>query len=378
MRSINVQIIQPALPRYRKPLFDAIASSTAIGLQIATSTREPCGVTSVRPLPEYVTTIHRTLTFFSGRLYWQRGLKLSARIGRGDVLVINGNLRYLSNFSLWLEAARRRVKVVWWGHLRSSTTSSVGLWIRLLFMRVADRCLLYTEREAQELVTRGMDRARLCYMNNTVDTRAIQTAVRRVSHADLDRFRKQNGLDGRRVLAFVGRLRDDRPTELEVAIKAMKILADGKHDYKLLVIGDGRDRERLERLARQVGVQGEVRFVGAVYDESLLANWLGCSDLFVYPGTIGLSLLTAFAYGLPVVTQHQISHHEPEIAALNDGENGLLFRRRDPHDLATKVTSIYGDLDRYRAAARATAYGPFSFERMVKRVIGCIQSAAGA
>lgn len=378
MKSIRVQIVQPALPRYRVPLFNAIASRPGLALQIATSAREPDGVTSVQPLPEYVKSVHRTVSFLGGRLFWQRRLKLSSRLRRGDVLVINGNLRYLSNIPLWLTAAFRRVRVVWWGHLRSSTTSSVGFRIRLFLMRAADRCLVYTEREAKQLVSRGLDEGRLSYLNNTVDTRAIQAATESLGRADIEQFRERNSLHGRRVLAFVGRLRDDRPTEIEVAFEAINVLSEDSCRYTLVVIGDGPDRQRLERLAERTGVGSHVRFIGAVYDETQLALWLGCADVFVYPGTIGLSLLTALAYGLPVVTQNQISRHEPEIAALEHGENGLLFRRGDPHDLAAKVRAIYSDLDRYRDAARATAYGRYSFERMVDRVSDCIERAAGA
>lgn len=71
---------------------------------------------------------------------------------------------------------------------------------------------------------------------------------------------------------------------------------------KLVLIGDGPDRSESERLARELGLQKDVIFLGK---QDGLAELLGAADLFLMPSqseSFGLSALEAMACGLPVVS----------------------------------------------------------------------------
>ena len=59
----------------------------------------------------------------------------------------------------------------------------------------------------------------------------------------------------------------------------------------------------LQSIAEELDVEQYVRWLGSIYDEAQLAPWFLTADAFVYPGAIGLSVLHAMGYGLPVVTQ---------------------------------------------------------------------------
>jgi hypothetical protein len=48
-----------------------------------------------------------------GRLFWQSNLDVP--LARGDILIINGNPRFLSNYPLWARARMMGIPVVWWG-----------------------------------------------------------------------------------------------------------------------------------------------------------------------------------------------------------------------------------------------------------------------
>ncbi|MGH7561118.1 MAG: N-acetyl-alpha-D-glucosaminyl L-malate synthase BshA, partial [Gemmatimonadales bacterium] len=88
----------------------------------------------------------------------------------------------------------------------------------------------------------------------------------------------------------------------------------------LLMIGDGPERDDAEREARQLAVDGDVRFLGRLDSAATL---LQKSDLFVLPTqseSFGLAALEAMACGVPVVGTR--AGGLPEV--VEDGESGIL------------------------------------------------------
>ncbi|MDP2648681.1 MAG: glycosyltransferase, partial [bacterium] len=74
-------------------------------------------------------------------------------------------------------------------------------------------------------------------------------------------------------------------------------------EVKLLIAGDGEDRAKLERIAREAGVESRVIFAGHV-DHAELPAYFNISDIFVRPSLIegmGNAFIEAFAAGIPVV-----------------------------------------------------------------------------
>jgi glycosyltransferase involved in cell wall biosynthesis len=96
-------------------------------------------------------------------------------------------------------------------------------------------------------------------------------------------------------------------------------------------------------LAVSSGVADRIIWLGPVYSEDELAPWFLSADLFLHPAAIGLSLLHAMGYGLPVVTQDDASGHMPEFAAFRNGETGLLYASGDMSDFCNKVRTLIAD-----------------------------------
>jgi alpha-1,6-mannosyltransferase len=102
-------------------------------------------------------------------------------------------------------------------------------------------------------------------------------------------------------LLYVGRLAKEKNTKL--LFEAFDILHRRRpHDFHLLIIGDGPDRERLLQTQRRS--DGALSWVRYCADSSELARYYRAADLFVHPGvqeTFGLVALEAQACGTPVV-----------------------------------------------------------------------------
>jgi glycosyltransferase involved in cell wall biosynthesis len=89
--------------------------------------------------------------------------------------------------------------------------------------------------------------------------------------------------------------------------------------------------------------------------------------------------LHAFGYGLPVVTHCDRRLHGPEIAALEDGGNGLLFARNDTRDLVVKLSLLLKDEALRRAMAASaldTVNSQYTLEHMVENLESAIMLAS--
>ncbi len=163
--------------------------------------------------------------------------------------------------------------------------------------------------------------------------------------------------DGARVLLAVARLTPQKG--LDTAVRALPLLPD---DTVLVVLGEGSDRVRLDRLARDLGVERRVFLPGRVPD---VAAWLRRATLLVHPARwegFGLGVLEAMIAGLPVVASNVSSL--PEL--VGDGETGYLVRPDDPPALALGVARAL-ERPELGAAGRDRARREFSVARMADR-----------
>ena len=162
-------------------------------------------------------------------------------------------------------------------------------------------------------------------------------------------------------------------------IEGLPRLVETRPDLLWCVIGNGSAQAELNRKAKQLGVADHIVWVGELYGEEDLAPWFMSSRFLVHPGAIGLTLMHAFGYGLPVVTHDNIDFQMPEIAAFEDGVNGCYFRENDTASLLDTISSLLDDPDRatrMSEAALDTVRSRFNTDIMAERFIGIAQQAA--
>ena len=132
-----------------------------------------------------------------------------------------------------------------------------------------------------------------------------------------------------------------------------------------LVVGEGHDRDRLEALARAVGVEDAVLFAGRVKPDEL-ADFYRLADLFVMPSTqegFGIVFLEAAASGVRAVG----GNADGSVDALADGALGTVV---DPGDRAALVNAIKEGLGRASPApAGVSRFGFDSFAGHVRELV---------
>jgi glycosyltransferase involved in cell wall biosynthesis len=172
--------------------------------------------------------------------------------------------------------------------------------------------------------------------------------------------------DQDRLLGCAGVLLDDKGQEW--VIRALSRLREDFPKLKLLLAGEGPDRERLQKLAADLKVLDAVIFAGFVKD---VESFYRAIDLFVFPALfegLGTSLLAAMAHGVPSVTYFGCALGE----IVEDGKSGLQVDPRNAEALADALRKILRD-DNLAAqlgkAGRCRIESIFAADRMVEETL---------
>jgi glycosyltransferase involved in cell wall biosynthesis len=108
---------------------------------------------------------------------------------------------------------------------------------------------------------------------------------------------------------------------------------------RLLLIGDGPERERALELARRIGVMNRTWFLGK---QNFIENYFAISDLFLFPSeyeSFGVAALEAHSSGVPVVATLGSGLSEVVV----DGKSGYLRPVGDIEGLADACVTILND-----------------------------------
>ena len=147
-----------------------------------------------------------------------------------------------------------------------------------------------------------------------------------------------------------------------------------RKDVYLVVIGDGPQRQRLEKLARNLGVTGRVRFVGFRTD---VERFYSIADVFALPSmyeTFGHVFLEAMASGIPCIG---LKASYPEVITacdeiIDNGKTGYTLEA-SINDLEAKIKKLILSPElrkKMGVKARKTCERRYSWEKHVKDVLG--------
>jgi glycosyltransferase involved in cell wall biosynthesis len=217
-----------------------------------------------------------------------------------------------------------------------------------------------------------------------IDRRALGEAQRRytISHNVGARLKRFNGLDSRTLYPpsrYAGRLRAgaygdyilsdarlDAAKRLDLLLRA---LAHTDMPLRCVFISTGPDRERLEQLARDLGLSERVQFRGYVPDEELIDLYAGARAIYYAPfdEDYGFTTVQALAAARPVVTTTDAGG---VLEFVEDGANGFVTSP-EPQAIAARLDALSADA---ALAARLGAAGPprvagITWEKVVEELI---------
>ena len=235
----------------------------------------------------------------------------------------------------------------------SQLTEPRPAWVRLikrllvpLVVGPAAGQLVTGTRAREHALAYGAQPDRIWTFANTVDTLALRAEAERL-HERRDPIRSTFGIeDDRVVVAHVARQIPQKGTDVLIAA-----VARTRSRPLLLVVGDGPQRQELERLAASSGV--DAVFTGELGRDRLVEAYVA-GDVFAQLSRKepwGVVVNEAAACGLPLVLSDRVGAAADLVEA---GENGFVIPSDDPSAAAAALDSLAKDADlRSRMGARS-------------------------
>ncbi|MCX5901452.1 MAG: glycosyltransferase family 4 protein [Proteobacteria bacterium] len=191
--------------------------------------------------------------------------------------------------------------------------------------RRASRVVILNQTMIQELKGIGYGDAGIALVGNGVDMLVYKKAEDRV------RIRAQLGFgENEKLILYAGRLSSEKGVDFLVRSCACLNVSG---QTKLLIVGDGPEKTKLQELARTVGLGSKVLWCGSVDD---VVDYLQAADLFVMPSQFegqSNAILEAMACELPVIATDVAGNNE----LVSHGDNGLLIAYGDESALAAAI-----------------------------------------
>ena len=221
------------------------------------------------------------------------------------------------------------------------------------FCNMVNSVIAPTEEIKKELLSYGV-RRRIHVIPTGIDTETFSKPKRDI--------RKMLNLKGKKVLLYVGRLAKEK--NVFFLLEVMKRMEKG---VLLLMVGDGPERERLEKKAREERLN--IIFTGRVPREELV-DYYHAADVFVFSSlteTQGLVVLESLSSGTPVVAIARKGIKN----VLEDGRGALLIGEENVDVFAEKVKMLLQDeklLERMREEGKKYVRERWAMDVMAEKL----------
>lgn len=355
----NIICVQPALPVYRIGLFERLYNEFGDKFILYAANDIDLGALTKNVKKNNWSILGNPIKKLPFGLDWQPGV-LDIDFDRDDIIIISGAPRNIATMIFAVKVRLKGAKLIWWGHYWSSTSKVWRTKLRYLMMKLANRLLFYTEQEIIEYKNhQGRKESEIFALNNGIENKEII------------KLRKEyKACDREHAIFLIARFRE--MSQIDLLLNAMAKMSD---TVKLEIIGDGAIKDDLIKLSEQLNIAERIIWHGPMTDEKDISAVANRCKVFVYPGSVGLSIIHGLTYGLPCIAHDDRWLHGPEITALVNGVNGLTFRYNDVQSLAETIQTLIDDddaLDAMSQQALATVADTYNTDDMARRFIRAI------
>lgn len=253
------------------------------------------------------------------------------------------------------------------GHPLKGVHAKVAAWQARYTYALAKKILCVSEPAKQHLVTSWqVDPEKIVVMPNGVDINLFKPGNPNMH------LKNTLGLNGHQVIAFVGGFQPWHG--LEILVESFAQCLNEVPNIKLLLVGDGRAREDVEKAIQKFGVSSNVIITGFVPQQQV-PDYLSVSDMAVMPypelpKELWFSPLKMYEYmsaGKAIVASRAGQIAE----VINHGENGFLVEPGDKDDLAKALLRLLKNPEegaRLGATARQQAIEHHSWAQYVRKL----------
>ena len=170
--------------------------------------------------------------------------------------------------------------------------------------------------------------------------------------------------ENEKIILYVGRLNAEKG--LNLLLKSFKEVKKEMEDCKLVLVGEGKDRDNLENFAKNIGLE-DVVFMGAL-ERDKIPGIINCADVFalcsLYEG-MPTVVLEALACGVPVVSTDVGDVHK----VVRNDKTGYIVEKRTEEELSAKLIKALLNSDRFKENCVRGAQ-EYSWDVIAKKIVG--------
>lgn len=175
-------------------------------------------------------------------------------------------------------------------------------------LREADLILPISKALKDHLVKQGVEESKMMPLSEGIDIEAFWDK-------DGEDVRRKYHLNDLKVTIYIGTM--DKPRQLSVLIHALSRVRRNNQKVKLLMVGEGSDKENLKRLANELGMKDNTIFTGPV-PQSQVPDFIAAANIGISPVpplsfyklSSPIKIFEYMAMGKPVVANKEIPEHK--------------------------------------------------------------------
>lgn len=256
-----------------------------------------------------------------------------------DLIIVGSALSNIT-YPLCLLFKPAQQKYAVWGHGKDRTVSKPSRFKKMLEVfrsggsKRADGFFAYTEDIKTYLESKGVVTEKIFVLNNTIDILKQRNIYEKL-FPDKEHLKHKMGLNDKKVLLFVGRFTKNK--RIDFLLESFIHLTGFANDYHLIMVGSGSEKYRAK-------MPSNITFFDSITDINILAPLYIASDIFAFPGDVGLGPLQALCYNLPVITLDSPTHM-PEIIYLNNNNSLILPFLTTSFQYAETIHKLFSNPD---------------------------------
>lgn len=194
-----------------------------------------------------------------------------------------------------------------WKKYAGTTKGTIAYMIEQLSVKLPNHIIAVSEHTKEQLRSTLHYKGRISLVMNGIDYKTIKAIVPADKKSDI---------------VYVGRLIPHK--HVDVLIEAIALLRESHAGIQCMIIGGGPEYDNLKRLVKERRLEKNVTITGPIESFDDVYALMKASKLFVSPSTregFGITMLEAFACGLPVIT---VKHKDNLAQYLVTPERGIV------------------------------------------------------
>lgn len=337
-KKIKIAIFTNIIPNYREGFYDAILKDDRFIIDIYC--HNSIDKLNVKPISEKFgepIKIIKNKSIFNGRLLLQFFPVFKIFRSKYDIVISDGNLRHITQVILCVMLRLIGTKVAIWSTVHSHRNDQRLKSIRLWYWSIYKYFIMYVKRDIDQLNELGFKNKFISSVNNGLDQKKIINAKSKWSFESLKIWQSEHGVLDKDLILASSRILPGKFDSLILAVSKLKQI---NPNILCCIIGYGPYLDTLKLKVQSLELSDYIHFEGALYDEDKLAPWFLSAKILVHPAPIGLTLMHAFGYGLPVVTHSDWETHGPEFSIFVEAQTGYSYIKGNIDEMTLKIREL--------------------------------------